>query len=130
MSGTVSCCTPSVVTDVNVCPPLCEYATLNCNDFISISIQAILDLAQTNGSDAQEIFNRALLLCPTQVITQTDIDNALTLGARRGVFHRIVSAIGAIPTFMVNARMALFNYTNRIYNRPPCFRGSFWRCNP
>jgi len=129
MSGrsTASSCCPSVVTDVLVCPPnLCTQSFLNCDDFISIAIQAILNLRGSRGSTALEIFSEALFLCPTTTVTQLDIDDALAVGARRGIFFRSISSVGAEPTYMVVARMALFNYQNRIYTRLPCQTDGFW----
>lgn len=130
MSGTMSTCCQSSLTDVAsaFCPPqLCEYAALDCQDGISIAIQAILDLAQPQGSTADDIFTRGLSLCPQVALARSDIDDALSLGARRGIFFRAYAAVGATPTYMVNARMTIFNYKNRKYNRLPCMTNSYWR---
>ncbi len=129
MSGgsTLSSCCPSVVTDVVVCPNPCAAAPLNCQDAISIAIQAILDLAQPNGSSASDIFVQGLAVCPDSGLTQLQIEDALATGARRGIFFRSIAAPQAIPTYMVIARMPLFNYQNKRYNRYPCSRGSFWQ---
>jgi len=129
MSGTMSSCCPSVVTDVFVCPPQpCQFAPLNCLEPTSIVIQTILDLREPQGSSAQDIFQRASAVCPSTPLTLTDVENVLNAGAKRGVFRRIIPTVGATPTYMILARMALFNYQNRRLNRFPCMFGSFWAC--
>jgi hypothetical protein len=128
MSGTLSSCCPSVVYDVLPCRNPCTFNPLNCTDPISIAIQAILNLRQRYGSSAPDILTESLVICPDYIINQCDVDDALHYGTRRGIFSRIVRHHGDEPTYMVNARMALFNYENRKYARYPCTTGSFWKC--
>lgn len=117
-----------MVYDVLPCRNPCTFNALNCADPISVAIQAILNLAQRYGSSAEDILAEALLVCPDYIITQRDIDDALHYGSRRGIFSRVTRHHGDEPTYMVNARMALFNYENRKYTRFPCTTGSFWKC--
>jgi hypothetical protein len=127
MSGrTTGCCNGiSSLTDVFILPPnVCKINTLNCKDAISIVIQAILNLKQSQGSSALSIYNEALGLCTN--VTMKDINDALTLGAKRGIFFRVIPTVGAEPTFMIVARMPVFNYQNRLYNRLPCQPNGFW----
>jgi hypothetical protein len=106
-------------------PPDGTMATLNCNDGISIVIQCILNLAQANGSTAEDIQTESLALCPETNLTLEEVQYVLAHGCSKGIFSRYYAS-SAIPTFMINARMSLFNYQNRIWNRLPNQPGSFW----
>jgi hypothetical protein len=127
MSGTAAtCCPPSSLVDTYIpCPRACQFATLQCSDLISASIQAILDLGEVKGSTASDILTKIQELC-AETVTLEDVQLALDTGAKRGIFIRVFSSIHDDPTFMIVARMAVFNYKNRAYSRWPCRTGSFW----
>lgn len=120
-----SCCTP-VDYDPTVCPNPCTTATLDCSDLLTILIQAILDLAEPNGSSNTSIFERSQVICPDTTITQSDIDTAIATAAKRGILYRRIATSGADPTFLVNGRMAELNVQNKRYNRLPCQYNSFY----
>ena len=121
------CCTSALV-DRFPCQKPCEVVRLNCSDLFSMIIQAILDLAQPTGSTAEAITAQAAILCPTDPPTLAEVERSLTLGARRGLFRRLIATVGATPTYMVLARMGLFNPLNAPYQRFPCQFNNFWNC--
>lgn len=112
----------------SLCPNPCTTATLNPEDAISVSIQAILNLNQQGGSTADDIFEEArTVVIPERVITIEDVDAALAVGAQKGIFFRRIQTVGAEPTYMINSRMTSLNVQNRTYNRWPCQFDSFYR---
>lgn len=109
------------------CTEACPSFTNSCTDLTSIVIQAILNLGEASGSLATDIWAEVDSLCSTEAFSQTEVDTALSDGAREGRFRRIFASSSDTPTFMVNARMSDFNYAaNSSYNRLPCQTDSFW----
>ena len=127
MSSTACFCNSGVNPKANPCPLPCSKQNFNCSDAISLSVQAILNLAQNSGSIASDIFQIAASLCPHQSLLQSDIDAALLQGAKQGVFIVIFASPTSTPTYMVNSNMVQVNVKNAKYFRPPCQLDSFFR---
>jgi len=102
----------------------CQPATLDCTDPFSAVIEAILRLDEPNGSTILEIEPLALSLCPA--LTAADVAEALTAGAKRGIFRRIIPTADVEPSYMINANMASLNPKNAKYVRPCCQAGGFY----
>jgi hypothetical protein len=97
-----------------------------CADPTAGVIQVILDLAQTSGSTSQQIFDRLPLVCPSIVLSLSQIETVLKNGTSRGVFFKQVPTIISDPTYLIIANMVKFNVANRVYYRPPCQTDSFY----
>lgn len=122
----MSACCNRTEYNSTTCPNPCTTATLDCSDLLTIVIQSILDLAETNGSTSTSIFTQAQVICPDTEITQDDIDTSITTAAKRGIIFRRIDLEGATPTYMVNGRMAELNVQNKRYNRLPCQTNSYY----
>lgn len=91
----------------------------DCTDLLGASVDAILTLTTPGGSTVDEILAQILVDCPNLIgITKTQIQQAVNMGARRGVLKRI-NRDGEI-SYMVIPSMVQLNGQNTRYARPIC----------
>ena len=105
---------------------------VDCNDLISVIIQAILNLSQQNGSDAASILVACESICTfVPPLTLFEIQTVLQYCARRGILIPVYTNLTSTPTYMINGNMTGRNVQNAKYNRPPCQKiNGFWKPAP
>jgi hypothetical protein len=119
----------SSTTTAQACASLYGIHSVVCDDLTSVIIQAILNLKGEAGSDAAAILAEIPNVCAGVTATLDEVETALSKGARKGTFRRIIPTVGATPTFMVNAYANLFNPAiNNVYARYPIQCNSFFQC--
>lgn len=118
-------CEDTCALSDNPCPARCDNVLVSCDDALSVIIQAILDLAQPQGSLATDIAARVNVICGG-TITDAQFANALNFGVSRGALFRRIAAEGTEPTFLVNGYMFKLNPQNTKYMRFPCSSTAFW----
>jgi hypothetical protein len=108
------CCEP---VNSSLPPNPCTSPTA-CRSLFDAIVQAILNSGTRVGITAEEIYESVSTLCPEFGATEVDIDEAITMMARRGIIKR--SSSGGNFVFLVMAAMANLNPPNVRYNRPTC----------
>jgi len=92
----------------------------DCQNLIVSAIDAILTLRTPGGSTASETLDQVSLTCPNLAnVTLLEIQQALNVGAKRGIFRRVARSDGQ-TAYMVLSAMVQLNGANSRYMRPLC----------
>lgn len=89
-----------------------------CDDLLNAAVQAIINAGNPRGLTADEILNEIMAICSVENIPEENLNQALNIGARRGVLKRTIRE--GLIAFLVSGNMTLLNPKNIDYSRCLC----------
>ncbi len=89
-----------------------------CDDLLNASVQAIITVGNPGGLTADEILNEIMSLCSVGNIPEENLNQALNIGAHRGVLKRTIR--DGLLAFLVSGNMTILNPKNIDYSRCLC----------